>query len=167
MRDGFSDESVLLDFKLAAHSAMIRSMLRKRFRGLAESSGLKIGELQLLMLLSTAHTDTAGEIARHLGVSRSLVSQTVDGLVRQGYLETAPDKTDRRLVRLRLTERAEPLLETFERMKQEFFSATLEGISSEELEIFFSVLQRIWGNMERMGAEEKGEGGVEPQGKED
>ncbi len=44
-------------------------------------------------------------IVRWLGVSKQAVSQSVDQLVVRGYLERARDPSDRRRVKLRLTER--------------------------------------------------------------
>jgi DNA-binding MarR family transcriptional regulator len=46
-------------------------------------------------------------VVRWLGVSKQAVSQAVDTLVDRGYLERARDPTDRRRVKLSLTDRGE------------------------------------------------------------
>ena len=57
-------------------------------------------ESGVIMCLSTTKVDTAGRIARRMGVSRSLMSKAVDHLVRGGWIETKPDQNDRRMVHL-------------------------------------------------------------------
>lgn len=44
-------------------------------------------------------------VIRWMGVSKQAVSQSVDGLVRRGYLARVPDPKDRRRVNLALTDR--------------------------------------------------------------
>jgi len=48
---------------------------------------------------------TAGELAVRLGASKQTMSQLVELLATRGYLERAPDESDRRRVTLRLTRR--------------------------------------------------------------
>jgi len=59
--------------------------------------------------------DTSGgprpDLASELGVTKQAVSQLVDILVNQGYLERGPDPDDRRRVALKLTERGERVVE--------------------------------------------------------
>jgi DNA-binding MarR family transcriptional regulator len=43
-------------------------------------------------------------LARHMGVSASTMSLTVDRLVRRGYVTRSRDAADRRVVNLRLTD---------------------------------------------------------------
>ena len=44
-------------------------------------------------------------VVRFLGITKQATSQTVDTLVKRGYLERAEDPTDRRRIKLTLTER--------------------------------------------------------------
>jgi len=53
----------------------------------------------------------ARRFARALGVTEQVVSQTVDVLVRRGYLERQADPADRRRSLLELTERGRQLVE--------------------------------------------------------
>jgi MarR family 2-MHQ and catechol resistance regulon transcriptional repressor len=45
------------------------------------------------------------EIGQHLGIAKSNVSAAVNGLVRQGHLERIPCQTDRRVIRIGVTQR--------------------------------------------------------------
>src|ERR1700722_11533824 len=52
------------------------------------------------------------EMAAGLGITKQAVSQLLDTLVNQGYLERGPDHDDRRRVPIRLTERGQQVVET-------------------------------------------------------
>lgn len=136
---------------------MMRRMMRRRTRAIEEKTDLKVGELEILMRMALCGLDTAGEIAKEAGVSRSLVSRSVEELVHRGYLTAEPDGEDRRIVRLTQTERARALLSSFEALREEFFSVMMEGISPEEQEVFLRVMRRMWVNMTRFA-----EGGEKP-----
>jgi len=49
---------------------------------------------------------TLSDLSRRVGLAKSHVSKTIDGLAVQGFVEKRPDPSDQRLVRLHTTERA-------------------------------------------------------------
>jgi DNA-binding MarR family transcriptional regulator len=52
------------------------------------------------------------ELAAGLGITKQAVSQLLDILVNQGYLERGPDNDDRRRIAIKLTERGQQVVET-------------------------------------------------------
>ena len=104
------------------------------------------------MIIASAEADTAGEIARQLGVSRSLLSKNVEEAVQAGYIETAQDPADRRVVRLRLTPQAQAAAERCKAMREDFYRDICAGIDGEALDVFLHVMQRIWKNIEGITA---------------
>ena len=74
----------------------------------AESCGVSRIELDILLFLrNNPGCDTAHDIVRIRRIAKSHVSKAVELLCRRGYLSAETDKTDRRIVRLRLLPAAE------------------------------------------------------------
>ena len=93
---------------LAEHLTQIARIIHTELRKVLADEDLSAVESGVIMCLSTTKVDTAGRIARRMGVSRSLMSKAVDHLVRGGWIETKPDQSDRRMVHLVLLPKAEP-----------------------------------------------------------
>ena len=74
-------------------------------------------EMSVLILLSNNKTiNTASQLKVILGVSKGLVSRSVEALAEKGLVDCRQDERDRRIQRIYLTERAQPLVV---RMKSE------------------------------------------------
>ena len=77
---------------LAEHLTQIARIIHTELRKVLADEDLSAVESGVIMCLSTTKVDTAGRIARRMGVSRSLMSKAVDHLVRGGWIETKPDQ---------------------------------------------------------------------------
>lgn len=78
-----------------------RVMLRAKNQQLA---AYDLTPSQAEVLLGLDHTAcSTGEVAGALGVTSSAATQTIETLVRRGYIERSSDAGDRRVVRLTLT----------------------------------------------------------------
>ena len=74
---------------------------------IARRFGLSLVESQMLHLLALRPDIlTATAVVRCTGLPRSTVADVVDRLVTSGYLQRKRDTVDRRLVKLKLTDRA-------------------------------------------------------------
>ena len=122
-------------------------------RKLLKNELLSATETGVIMCIAVG-CDTPGQIARYMGVSRSLMSKTVENLVQGGWLETKPDESDRRVVRLRLLPKAEPAAAHCCELRERFFAAMKEGVSPEDLEVFYRVSKQFGSNIEKFMAEE-------------
>ena len=108
------------------------------------------------MVIAAGEIDTAGEIADKFGVSRSLLSKNVEEAVRAGYIETAQDEKDRRVVRLRLTQRAQEAAGRCRAIRKDFYGSVCAGIDGESLKVCLQVLQQMWKNITGMTAQTEG-----------
>ena len=90
------------------------------------------------------------------GVSRSLLSKNVEEAVRAGYIETAQDEKDRRVVRLRLTQRAQEAAGRCRAIRKDFYGSVCAGIDGESLKVCLQVLQQMWKNITGMMAQTEG-----------
>ena len=97
---------------------------RKYCQSQVAAYGFTPGEVDVLTVLSNnPQIDTAADISQFRNISKALVCRSVDALVRQGFLLSAPDERDRRLQHLSLTEEAAPIAAAL----QEYDCATLVG----------------------------------------
>jgi DNA-binding MarR family transcriptional regulator len=100
-RDSFDDVPL---------SALLRAGLRSYSRAIERAQARAgLGDLPASgsFLIGAMHWSGASleGVLRWMGVSKQSVSQSVDALVRRGYLERDRDPSDRRRVRLVLTDR--------------------------------------------------------------
>ena len=72
------------------------------------------------------------ELSAALGLDKSTMSRTVDGLVRNGLVERARDESDRRLVRLTLTGSGEATCDAINRLGDRVVGQTFELIPGEK-----------------------------------
>ena len=94
----------------------------------------------LMFLSENPDRCTARDINRHHGFKENILSVNVNKLVSEGYLQRLSVESDRRKVRLVLTEKAQPII-TRGRQAQEGFDRLIkEGITSEELAVFAKCL---------------------------
>jgi DNA-binding MarR family transcriptional regulator len=75
------------------------------------SPRLRTPQVRALLRLTMTEGLTMGELAREIGISYAGATQVIDQLVELGLVERERSAEDRRVVRLRLTERARPEME--------------------------------------------------------
>ena len=90
---------------------------------------------QLKTLISVYKDDgaTSGQIARNLGVGLSTMTGIVDRLAEQGLVSRREDPEDRRMTRVLPTARGKELVEGLLRYRNEYITAVLSRLSSEQL----------------------------------
>ena len=108
-------------------------------------------EMNVLIFLSNNPSiNTAKELTVTLGVSKGLVCRSTDSLIRQGYLVSEEDTKDHRILHLKLTEKADPVIRQLRNSLQEFAEAVIKDITKEELELYNRIQQKMASNLEDM-----------------
>ena len=100
----------------------------------------------LLFLAGNPDLNTAKDIVESRSMTKSSVSRAVDSLVRQGYLSTLEDDSDRRITHLVLEEKASPVVKLGVRAQQEMLGLLCQGITEADLETFCRIYTRIQEN---------------------
>ena len=70
MRGEWVDAAYVFDGFIASRMDVLHRAMRVRLRAMAEALGVPAKHLELVMIIASAEADTAGEIAKQLGVSR-------------------------------------------------------------------------------------------------
>jgi DNA-binding MarR family transcriptional regulator len=93
---------------------------------------LTMAQLKTLSLLHARGRASGREVAHALGVGASAVSQLVDRLVGEGYVERAEDCEDRRITWLVPTARGRDAIEQMVGTRREGFAALAAALSEPE-----------------------------------
>ncbi|NIM51579.1 MAG: winged helix DNA-binding protein [Gemmatimonadales bacterium] len=112
---------------------------------LREVTGKKLtfAQLKLLKMVSLTEAYTVGNVAAFLGVSNAAASRAVDRLVRRRLLHRAEAATDRRAVRLSLTEKGRRLLESYETASERSLEELFRHFSPEQLRTTADLLDNL------------------------
>lgn len=86
---------------------------------------------------------TVSELAEVKHISRSAVSQAVDGLVCKNLLTRRQDEEDRRYIWLEMTEEGEGLLNKIFKINQEWILKKIENLSSDDIKMIITGLQTL------------------------
>jgi DNA-binding MarR family transcriptional regulator len=112
---------------------------------IARRVGVNSTDLECLDLILMSGPSTAGEIARHTGLTSGAVTALIDRLERLGLVERAADPADRRKVLVRVREdRIGPIAELYAPLEKAM-QALLAGYSKEELKLLIDFAERSGG----------------------
>ena len=97
--------------------------------------------IRLLMEEGTMHV---AEIGQRLEIARAQMTQLIDKLVDLGIAERQPDKNDRRITNISLTQQGILLLEEHKHTVEEAVREILSFLSDKELEELSDSLRKLW-----------------------
>lgn len=125
-----------------------KKLYKKHIENDLKKYGLSTNELEIIMYLNREDNDnTARDIAIYLGLSKGMISRTIEQLIEKGILEIQKDKDDKRILRLYLSEASKELTQDLGRASDKFFSNLVSGINEENLDVFASVLEVMIKNL--------------------
>ncbi len=90
---------------------------------------------------------TAKAIVEQKWISKSQVSKSVEKLAEMGYISTIPDENDRRVIRLKLTDKAMPAVKEFEKATSEFLAQLFCRLNDDEVIELNRLLSKLTGNI--------------------
>lgn len=147
--DNSHSQPSLNDENFIASFQIIKKGYEKRYIQVRKSYNLTQNEIDVLIFLKRhPDKDTAGEIAGGQLLSRSLVCKSVEFLLNNEYLVSQEDKEDRRYLHLKLTDKAETILQKLLQVRQDFCLILERNIGREEMDIFLRVFNQMKLNLE-------------------
>ena len=112
---------------------------------IARRVGVNSTDLECLDLILMSGPSTAGEIARHTGLTSGAVTGLIDRLERLGLVERTADAADRRKVLVRVREdKIGPIAQLYAPLEKAMQSL-LAGYSKEELKVLIDFSERSGG----------------------
>ena len=101
---------------------------------------LSMTEVHILEAIEKSESNMMSAIAKRLMVTQGTLTVSTSKLVKKGYVERVRDERDKRIVRLKLTERAENILEIHNRFHEEMIERLLNELElDEEVELIQSL----------------------------
>ncbi len=108
----------------------------------------------LMFIANNEEYNTARDICSIRGIKPGLASVAVETLIQRGLLVREDDPSDRRVKRLVPTYRAQPIVAEGRSIHRSFIGKIFDGVSTEEMEVYKRVTDKISRNIEGL---EKGE----------
>ncbi|MDD5172449.1 MAG: MarR family transcriptional regulator [Candidatus ainarchaeum sp.] len=83
------------------------------------------------------------ELGRHMGRSKPSMTAIVDDLIGEGLARRLPDKDDRRIIRIEMTEKGKKIMEERRKIARQAIRANLAQLSESELEELCVSLENV------------------------
>jgi DNA-binding MarR family transcriptional regulator len=113
-------------------------------------------QMRVLWLLKSKGPRTMGEVAQMLAVTGPTATAIVNRLVSRGYVGRERDKSDRRVVNLRLRPKGTALLAARRRLFKERVGQMLEPLDENERKRLLAALKVVSRAIERTSSKPKG-----------
>lgn len=146
-----SMENKKLPFGLVIMGMMKQFMrvLKKQMLEVNEDSTVE--QMGLLIAVSNEHKDVIQQdMADILGKDKSSILRSIDLLEKRGLLQRLKDPNDRRKNIINITQLGIDTLNQHFEMERQLTESLVEGISETELKNFFTVIERIKSNAEKL-----------------
>ena len=88
-------------------------------------------------------------LSGELLVNKSSVTRRMAQLEKEGYITRTPDESDRRVLLVSPTKKAQELLPALREMAREWNEIITEGFTEEEIKMFASLVERACDNAKR------------------
>lgn len=119
------------------------------FSSLLEQYQLTQLEIDILLFLANNPPyDTARDIVEKRHLAKSHVSAGVDSLAGRGLLERLRLEGNRKTIHLRLTRKAEPIIEAGRAVQADYGRLLFSGFSVQELEQLSQFMERVGRNVD-------------------
>jgi len=101
----------------------------------------------ILYIIHSQGVSYVKEIVDRSYKDKSTVSNSINHLVKNGYVEKIPDPEDGRRVRIKLTKRSEKYIDAMAEISRKLKTKLFRSMSGEEQEILFLLLNKVEKNL--------------------
>ena len=109
-------------------------------------------EISILILLSHNKTiDTLSDLRMILGVSKGLISKSIDSLIKKNMIESVVDKKDKRIHRLCLTKESCSVIEKINYESRKINQECLRNIDEKDIRHMEETMLKILNTMKEKG----------------
>ena len=113
--------------------------------------GLTHNEFEILVFLQeNLEYNTAKDIVEFSGLSKGLISRSIESLLKKEMLSIKKDDKDKRIFRLYISPSANETLNVLNKVSNRFFKLLLEDLKDEELMFFDEVLNKMIKNLNNL-----------------
>ena len=127
----------------------LHRLLKQRYISEGKSD-LTVEEFILLSMIKAKTDQILQILAIATGKNKSVVMRMIDSLEKKGLAKRTVNPDDRRENLLSITEKGEIVVEQYHQIEKSLSDELLKNISTERIAIFFSVLDEISHNANRL-----------------
>jgi DNA-binding MarR family transcriptional regulator len=106
-------------------------------------NGITLAQCHTLLEIEHKEKESVTELAKTLGLDKSTVSRTVDGLVNNGLLDRTIPAENRRMATLQLTDTGKDICNTINCTNDKYFEDTLSILSDSEQKELIRLLEKV------------------------
>ncbi len=117
--------------------------LKRRINAGYRSAGMSMARLQVLHALAESGPTRIGELSEHLDVAARTMTSTVEGLVRDGLVERAPDPNDGRAVLVSMTDRGGEVFAAATEIRNRYFEEIFALLDPADRDGFVILLRKL------------------------
>ena len=104
---------------------------------------LSMNDVHILESIQKASDNSMSHIAARIMVTQGTLTTNVNKLIAKGYVERYQDEKDKRIKRLRITEKALPILAIHEQFHEEMIDKAIGKLGLEENELLNETLENV------------------------
>ena len=135
-------------FRFSIAMEAITKKLQKYKNSQVSSYGLHSMHVMFLCSLYRSENGmTAGELSKACGVDKAFISRTAGDLRKKGYVDFSHGEGKLYKKRMVLTPTGIGVMEKISRVVEETVDKATAGISAEQFEVFYSVMEKLEGNL--------------------
>lgn len=109
----------------------------------------------LVLLYNNPSLDKAIELTNLGYYSKGNVSEALNGLAKEGLLSKQNDENDARIIHLKLTSKATPLITKLQKARNAFLKQFFSDFSSSEIDTYKELTSRVINNLKQVNYESK------------
>jgi DNA-binding MarR family transcriptional regulator len=106
-------------------------------------TGIHGAQYRLLSLLSKTSRDTMTTLGKTLYISKQNMTNLVESLIREGFVERQSDPDDRRVVYVKITPAGQTHLDEMRDQLREYIQGRIEALDPAELELVSSSIANL------------------------
>lgn len=126
--------------------APLRWAITNPIKARLKEIGIHMPFEQLIILKMLRHSTCVAsqqDMAEKLGKDKSVIMRMVDALEKEELLYRVADPNDRRRNQLKISEKGGELLNRFEIVEMEVTHELMKGLSNDDMDAFYKVLEHI------------------------
>lgn len=104
---------------------------------------LSMSEIHTLEAIQKSKGKTMSEVAKRLRITQGTLTVNINRLTNKGYVYRVQDKKDRRIYRLKLTDKAESVLEIHDYFHNELIDQLISKLSVDEKKLLADSLSQL------------------------
>src|SRR5699024_10178712 len=108
-----------------------------------------VPQILVLFILQQKGTRKQSELANELGYTPGAMTNIATGLIKEDYAKRVYDESDRRIVRLDITDKGKMILDQDQQTGHEMREQLFSVLTEEEVQQYLAIQQKLLRNMQQ------------------